>query len=61
MRQSAPAPIRPRTEDERLAFVSGYAAAVNDIAKHGVKFGSDHVRLMVETEPKLRSVLEGES
>lgn len=43
-------PIKPRTDSERRAFVSGYAQAVIDCNDRGIKFASDEVALMAEME-----------
>lgn len=42
--------IRPRTDEERCAYIAGYAAAVNNVADHGLQFARDSLRLIVEVE-----------
>lgn len=54
-----PAPIRPRTEGERKAYVQGWAAAINAVNDDGLEKARTYLQPMVEAEyPKLREELD---
>lgn len=59
-RESGPNPrtAAPRTSDERLAYISGYAQAVLDIYRHDLPFArrmlGNMVGLEIEPPPKKR-------
>lgn len=40
--------LQPRTEKERAAWLDGYACATENIAKHGVQFAADYLKLQVQ-------------
>lgn len=46
-------PIRPRTDEERKAFVSGYLTATGDAANRGVEFAQTTAKLLAEMELEL--------
>lgn len=42
--------IRPRTDDERRAYLTGYANAIEIVIEHGLREAQAHLRLLVEAE-----------
>lgn len=50
MPKTIDAPIKPRTTEERRAYISGYVAAVNDVNERGVRFGATQCRLLADSE-----------
>jgi hypothetical protein len=43
-------PIRARTQEERAAWLAGYAAAVYDAANHGVEMAQVTLRTIYEAD-----------
>jgi hypothetical protein len=44
---------RPRTGPERLAYLTGYAQAINDIHEHGIHDAQNFLRESYEAEAEL--------
>lgn len=55
MNDQPPTPIRPRTDEERKAYVSGYIAASQDAMNLGVEF----VQIQAAMLAKMEIDLEG--
>lgn len=51
-------PIRARTEEERVAYVQGYAKALIDVHDRGPKSALAWLLLMVEMEPGMSDLAE---
>ena len=47
------AEIRPRTDEERQAYISGMAAAINMVDEHGIEFARQELRLLTSMEAEL--------
>lgn len=43
-------PVRPRTKEERVAYMSGYANAIRDVVERGVDGARRWLMEMVEIE-----------
>lgn len=50
LRPGAEPLIRPRTKDERRAYMAGYADAINSTDDHGLETARAFLHTMVETE-----------
>jgi hypothetical protein len=50
--------IQPRTKGERIAYIEGYARAINDCRGHGDETARAWLRTMIEATPELAHMLD---
>jgi hypothetical protein len=49
--------IQPRTKGEEIAYIEGYARAINDCRGHGDEYAREWLRTMIEATPELAQAL----